>query len=70
MHLGTGWTYGLAQEAALKIREAAQAWSEAYPLLDYRHGPIAVAHVGSLVTIFGSADPRLISDIEATGAIV
>ena len=43
VYLGSGWTYGLAQEAALKIREAAQAWSESYPLLDYRHGPLAVA---------------------------
>lgn len=66
--LGSGWTYGLAQEAALKIREAAQAWSESYPMLDYRHGPIAVAHQGSLVTIFGDADPDLVADIEVTGA--
>jgi glucosamine--fructose-6-phosphate aminotransferase (isomerizing) len=70
VYLGTGWTYGLAQEAALKVREAAQAWSESYPLLDYRHGPIAVAHPGSLVWIFGEAAPDLIADIEATGAIV
>ncbi len=41
--LGTGWTVGLAHEAALKVREAAQAWSESYPAMDYRHGPIAVA---------------------------
>ena len=68
--MGTGWTYGLAQEAALKVREAAQAWSESYPVLDYRHGPIAVAHPGSLVTIFGTADAALVADIEATGARV
>lgn len=70
VYLGTGWTHGLAQEAALKVREAAQAWSESYPLLDYRHGPIAVAHPGSLVTILGSADPTIVADIEATGARV
>ncbi|WP_028049706.1 SIS domain-containing protein [Cellulomonas sp. URHD0024] len=68
--LGTGWTHGLAQEAALKVREAAQAWSESYPVLDFRHGPIAVAHPGSLVTVFGAADPTLVADIEATGAAV
>lgn len=68
--LGSGWTYGLAQEAALKIREAAQAWSESYPLLDYRHGPIAVAHPGTLVTVLGPVDPSLVADIEATGATV
>lgn len=70
VYLGTGWTYGLAQEAALKIREAAQAWSESYPLLDYRHGPLAVAHEGSLVWMFGSDDESLARDIRATGATV
>lgn len=70
VYLGSGWTYGLAQEAALKVREAAQAWSESYPLLDYRHGPIAVAHPGSLVWIFGEVAPELVADIEATGATV
>jgi fructoselysine-6-P-deglycase FrlB-like protein len=70
VYLGTGWTYGLAQEAALKVREAAQAWSEAYPLLDYRHGPLAVAHPGSLVWLFGAGDEALADDIRATGATV
>lgn len=70
VYLGTGWSYGLAQEAALKIRETAQAWSESYPLLDYRHGPLAVAREGSLVWMFGSADARLAEQIRATGATV
>lgn len=70
VYLGTGWTYGLAQEAALKIREAAQAWSESYPVLDYRHGPLAVAHETSLVWMFGIADERLADEIRATGATV
>jgi glutamine---fructose-6-phosphate transaminase (isomerizing) len=70
VYLGSGWTYGLAQEGSLKIREAAQAWSESYPLFEYRHGPIAVAHPGSLVTIFGDADPEIVADIERTGAVV
>jgi fructoselysine-6-P-deglycase FrlB-like protein len=70
VYLGSGWAYGLAQEAALKIREAAQAWSESYPTLDYRHGPIAVAHPGSLVAMFGAAVPELVQDITATGAVV
>ncbi|MBH0008575.1 SIS domain-containing protein [Salinibacterium sp. SWN1162] len=70
VYLGTDWSYGLAQEAALKIREAAQAWSESYPLLDYRHGPLAVAHEGSLVWMFGAADEALAEQIRATGATV
>jgi glutamine---fructose-6-phosphate transaminase (isomerizing) len=70
VYLGSGWAYGLAQEAALKIREAAQAWSESYPTLDYRHGPIAVAHPGSVVGMFGTAVPELVAQVAATGAVV
>lgn len=70
VYLGSGWTYGLAQEAALKIREAAQAWSESYPLLDYRHGPLAVAHETSLVWMIGRTDDALADQIRATGATV
>ncbi|WP_067500387.1 SIS domain-containing protein [Actinoplanes sp. TFC3] len=47
--LGTGWTVGLAHEAALKVREAAQAYSESYPAMDFRHGPVAVATERSLI---------------------
>jgi glutamine---fructose-6-phosphate transaminase (isomerizing) len=68
--LGSGWTVGLAHEAALKIREAAQAWSESYPLMDYRHGPIAVAGPQSLVTVFGPAPQDLLDAVAATGATV
>jgi fructoselysine-6-P-deglycase FrlB-like protein len=68
--LGTGWTVGLAHEAALKMREAALAWSEAYPSLEYRHGPISLAQPGTLVWHLGPADPALVADVEATGATV
>ena len=44
--LGQGWTVGLADEAALKLREAASAWTEAYPAMEYRHGPISAAGPG------------------------
>src|SRR4051794_17248138 len=52
--LGTGWTVGLAHEAALKVREAAQAHAESYPAMDFRHGPVAVAGPRSLVFSFGA----------------
>lgn len=66
--LGRGWSLGLAHEAALKTREAAQAWSESYPALDYRHGPIAVADTHTLVFLLGEHQPSLAADIEAVGA--
>jgi len=67
--LGTGWTLGLAHEAALKVREAAQAWSESYPAMDYRHGPVAVAGPRSLVWSFGAVAPELDDVVRSAGAL-
>ncbi|MEV4515210.1 sugar isomerase [Dactylosporangium sp. NPDC049525] len=66
--LGTGWTLGLAHEAALKCREAANLWTEAYPAMDYRHGPISIAAPGRIVWAFGSLPDGLTADIQRTGA--
>jgi fructoselysine-6-P-deglycase FrlB-like protein len=68
--LGTGWTVGLAEEAALKLRESAQAWAESYPAMEYRHGPISIADPGSAVFVFGAAPEGLVEQISATGAAV
>ncbi|MGH3761224.1 SIS domain-containing protein [Actinophytocola sp.] len=68
--LGTGWTVGLANEAALKLREAAQAWTESYRAMEYRHGPISVAAPGRVVWLLGPAPPGLVADLRATGAHV
>ncbi|MEU3164126.1 sugar isomerase [Streptosporangium sp. NPDC006930] len=66
--LGSGWTNGLAQEAALKLREAALAWAEAYPAMEYRHGPISIADENSLVWFFGGQE-KLLDDVARTGAL-
>jgi fructoselysine-6-P-deglycase FrlB-like protein len=66
--LGHGWTVGLAHEAALKVREAAQAWSESYPVMDFRHGPMAVAGPRSLVWVFGALPAGMADTVAATGA--
>ncbi|GAA3016483.1 SIS domain-containing protein [Kitasatospora albolonga] len=66
--LGRGWTYGLAQEAGLKMREAAGAWTESYPAMEYRHGPIAIAAPGRAVWAFGGLPEGLPEQIGATGA--
>lgn len=68
--LGRGWAVGLAREAALKLREAAQAWTEAYPALEYRHGPMSVSGPGSVVWSFGQLDPALAEAVRAVGATV
>ncbi|WP_367123717.1 SIS domain-containing protein [Streptomyces phytohabitans] len=68
--LGTGWTYGLAREAALKVREAAAWWTESYPAMEYRHGPIGIAAPGRAVWPLGAGalPPGLDGQIAATGA--
>jgi fructoselysine-6-P-deglycase FrlB-like protein len=68
--LGHGWTVGLANEAALKMREAAQAHTEAYAAMEYRHGPISLAGPSSLVWILGSPDPTVADAVASTGATV
>ena len=68
--LGRGWTVGLANEAALKLREAALAWAESYPALEYRHGPIALAGPGTVAWAFGDVGENLLDDIRETGARV
>jgi fructoselysine-6-P-deglycase FrlB-like protein len=66
--LGRGWTVGLAHEAALKLRESAQAWTEAYAMFEYRHGPISIAAAGRVVWFFDAPDPSLTADLERIGA--
>lgn len=66
--LGQGWTVGLAQEAALKCREAAGLWTEAYQAMEYRHGPIAIAAPGRAVWAFGAVPEGLVEQTTATGA--
>ena len=66
--LGSGWTVGVAHEAALKMREASQSWTESYPAKEYRHGPIAIAAPGRVTWMFGKPPEGLSADIAATGA--
>jgi Predicted phosphosugar isomerases len=66
--LGTGFTSGLANEAALKMREASQSWTESYPAKEYRHGPISIAAPGRVTWMFGQAPAGLDADVAVTGA--
>ena len=68
--LGRGWSIGVAREAALKLQEAALARSEAYPALEYRHGPLSAATRDSVVWLLGVNDTVLVSDIARTQATV
>lgn len=66
--LGRGWTIGVASEAALKLRESAQFWSESYPAMEYRHGPISIATAGRATWAIGEVPDGLAEDVGATGA--
>ncbi|MFF2406988.1 SIS domain-containing protein [Streptomyces sp. NPDC058092] len=66
--LGRGWTAGLANEAALKMKEASLSWTEAYPAMEYRHGPISIATTGTATWMFGTAPEGLAEQVLSTGA--
>src|SRR5690606_23280219 len=66
----TGWSVGVANEAALKLREASGSWTEAYPAMEYRHGPISVTDGDSLVWFFGEPPAGLVAEAERMGALV
>jgi fructoselysine-6-P-deglycase FrlB-like protein len=67
--LGRGWTIGLADEAALKLREASQSWTESYPAMEYRHGPASITGTRSVVWFFGEPAPGLVATVERIGAL-
>ncbi|MFF9238068.1 SIS domain-containing protein [Streptomyces sp. NPDC014776] len=67
--LGRGWTVGLANEAGLKMREASLSWTEAYPAMEYRHGPISITTEGTATWMFGEAPEGLADQVRATGGL-
>ena len=68
--LGSGWTVGLANEAALKLREACLAWAEAYPAMEYRHGPISITDARTAVWFLTHPPASLPEEITATQALM
>ncbi|MEU8967872.1 sugar isomerase [Streptomyces monashensis] len=67
--LGRGWTVGLANEAGLKMREASLSWTEAYPAMEYRHGPISITSGGRAAWMLGEAPEGLAQQVGATGGL-
>jgi fructoselysine-6-P-deglycase FrlB-like protein len=68
--LGRGWAAAVADEAALKLREASRTWAESYPAMEYRHGPISVSDETTAVWALGEVPPALLADARRTGAMV
>jgi len=44
-------------------------WTEAYPAMEYRHGPIAVTGPGSLIWLLGPAPDGLADEVVAAGGL-
>jgi glutamine---fructose-6-phosphate transaminase (isomerizing) len=55
--LGRHMSYTLAQEAALKLKEIAYIFAEAFPAGELKHGPIALIDKKALVFLFSTLDP-------------
>ena len=68
--LGRGWAAAVADEAALKLREASRTWAESYPAMEYRHGPISVSDENAVVWALGEVPADLLADARGTGATV
>ena len=68
--LGRGWAAPVADEAALKLREASRTWAESYPAMEYRHGPISVSDENTVVWALGQVPSGLLADARRTGATV
>ncbi len=49
------------------MREASRSWTEAYPAMEYRHGPISIAGPGRVTWMLGTAPEGLREQVEATG---
>lgn len=57
--LGRGHALGVAQEAALKLKETCAIHAEAFSAAEVRHGPMTVVRDGFPVMLFGQSDESL-----------
>jgi glutamine---fructose-6-phosphate transaminase (isomerizing) len=73
--LGSGYQYGLACEASLKMKEMSLSVSEPFHFLEFRHGPISMVDPSTLVVGLLSEDRReyeeaVLGDIRKLGGQV
>jgi len=63
--LGRGVGLGIAQEAALKLKETSQLHAEAFSTAELRHGPMALVRPGFPALMFSQSDDTR-GDVEET----
>jgi glucosamine--fructose-6-phosphate aminotransferase (isomerizing) len=71
--LGSGARYGLASELSLKMKEMSLSHSEPFHVLEFRHGPRAMATAGALVIGLiapanAAREQAVLADMHAQGA--
>ena len=54
--IGRGYGFGVAQEAALKLKETCALHAEAFSAAEVRHGPMAIVNDGFPVLAFATSD--------------
>jgi glucosamine--fructose-6-phosphate aminotransferase (isomerizing) len=74
-YLGSGWRYGLAGEAMIKMKEMALATAEAFHVMEFRHGPMALVDERHLVVALlseamGRYEEGVLADLCQRGAQV
>ena len=62
--IGRGHGFGVAQEAALKLKETCAIAAEAFSAAEVRHGPMALVQPGFPVLLLGQADESLNGVVE------
>jgi len=68
--LGRGLGLGIAQEAALKLKETSQLHAEAFSTAELRHGPMALVRKGFRALMFAQSDETGRNVGEAASALV
>ncbi|MFN2135870.1 MAG: SIS domain-containing protein, partial [Candidatus Promineifilaceae bacterium] len=71
--LGSGYEYGVASEAMLKMTEMSLSFSNAFHFLEYRHGPMSMATEELLISGLLSAqgfghEQQVLKEMRALGA--
>lgn len=54
--IGRGYSFAVAQESALKLKETCGLHSEAYSAAEVRHGPMAIVNAGFPVLAYAGSD--------------
>jgi glucosamine--fructose-6-phosphate aminotransferase (isomerizing) len=54
--IGRGYGFGIAQEAALKLKETCALHAEAFSSAEVRHGPMAIVREGFPILAFATSD--------------